>query len=104
MLLKSRSLRDLPGLNESDWPGCTFFVTGHCWLPPQQRLCARVEAELLKAGEFLASSIKSLFIGCRKSYTGEKNAYLQAQLGSGRVFKLFHKPNYIVITWLSQCR
>lgn len=65
---------------------------------------ACVEAELLKAGEFLTSSIKSRFIGCRNSYTGEKYTYLQAQLGSWRVFNLFHKPNYTVIAQLPQCR
>lgn len=60
-----------------------MFITGHSWSPPQQCLHAHVEAELLKAAEFLASSIKSLFIGCKtKSYAGEKNTYLQTQLGS----------------------
>lgn len=72
LFLKSRSLRDLPGLNESDWSESTLFVTGHSRFPPQQRLCARVDAELLKAGEFLTSSIKSLFIGCRNRVTQGK--------------------------------
>lgn len=55
--------------------GALCLVTGHSWSPPQQCLCAPVEAELLKAGEFLPLSTKSCSIDCRKRVTQGKKIH-----------------------------